>query len=612
MTVADPNWSSVTLLMHCDDFVNTKTAATASQVGSPTIDTSTFLFGSGSLHCTPSNYLTFPDSDDWDLGTGNFTIEFCVRFGASPANRTILGQGASGVGWRIVTDTYGALEFTMFDGVNDRTGASTTTVLMPNTWYRVCIMRDGTYLVTLIDGARAGYSFGYSYNLSGSTNALAIAPSADVYLDEIRITKGVVRYDTFSYTVATEEFPNADHPQYVVVLAEALHASDSPYAGPGTLHIDGLSDTVISSDVLRTLASQVVDDAIYAYDEPIFLGVWDVLDTVRVTDSTATVTATALQELVRAGELTALSGRLGVSMAEAARALDTARVSRIASISDPITVAWALNIAQGSKIAEALKISEVLNYPFRLGMSITDTLRMRDALWNFFHFDIAETLTVQETVAGLAKHIALLNEPVTVTETTSRHFVLSVTAQDDAILDDAFSLKMIFRPQVLEQVRISALTVEPNGGVTTWAVNTRTGAVTEYENFAFNSFASLGGHYLGASANGLYALDGEDDAGTPTIAHLRSGYAQFGGSRYTSFKAAYLGLRGGGDIYLKLDTGDGKSYTYKAVVQGQQSTKVRLGKGLRARYFAFELITEGQDFDLDTIEFVPIVAQRRV
>ena len=58
--------------------------------------------------------------------------------------------------------------------------------------------------------------------------------------------------------------------------------------------------------------------------------------------------------------------------------------------------------------------------------------------------------------------------------------------------------------------------------------------------------------------------------------------------------------------------GDGKTYTYQTVVQDMQSTKVRLGKGLRARYFAFELISTGPDFDLDTVEFLPLVAQRRV
>ena len=81
---------------------------------------------------------------------------------------------------------------------------------------------------------------------------------------------------------------------------------------------------------------------------------------------------------------------------------------------------------------------------------------------------------------------------------------------------------------------------------------------------------------------------------------------------FRSFKAAYLGMRGNGDVILKLDTGDGKTYTYQTVIQDMQSTKVRLGKGLRARYFSFELISTGQDFDLDTVEFIPLVAQRRV
>jgi hypothetical protein len=46
--------------------------------------------------------------------------------------------------------------------------------------------------------------------------------------------------------------------------------------------------------------------------------------------------------------------------------------------------------------------------------------------------------------------------------------------------------------------------------------------------------------------------------------------------------------------------------------RSMRSTKVHMGKGQRARYFSFELISTGGDFDLDTLEFVPIVVQRRV
>ena len=77
--------------------------------------------------------------------------------------------------------------------------------------------------------------------------------------------------------------------------------------------------------------------------------------------------------------------------------------------------------------------------------------------------------------------------------------------------------------------------------------------------------------------------------------------------------AAYLGMRGEGEAILRLLTGDGRRYDYLVKTQNMRTTKVNMGKGLRARYFAFELeIIDGHDFDLDAIEFVPIVTQRRV
>ena len=63
---------------------------------------------------------------------------------------------------------------------------------------------------------------------------------------------------------------------------------------------------------------------------------------------------------------------------------------------------------------------------------------------------------------------------------------------------------------------------------------------------------------------------------------------------------------------LKIITGEGLTVVYSLTADSMQSTKIHVGKGLRTRYFAFELISTGQDFDLDTLEFVPLVVQRRV
>jgi transketolase len=50
----------------------------------------------------------------------------------------------------------------------------------------------------------------------------------------------------------------------------------------------------------------------------------------------------------------------------------------------------------------------------------------------------------------------------------------------------------------------------------------------------------------------------------------------------------------------------------KALIVYNENTKFEIGKGIRARYFSFELTSTGQEFDLDSIEFLPIVNQRRV
>ena len=89
---------------------------------------------------------------------------------------------------------------------------------------------------------------------------------------------------------------------------------------------------------------------------------------------------------------------------------------------------------------------------------------------------------------------------------------------------------------------------------------------------------------------------------------------EVGGSHFKAFKAAYLGIKSkSGQFVLKLITGDGETYVYTVVANDMRSTRVNMGKGLRARYFRFELInSDGADFDLHSIEFLPLVAQRRI
>lgn len=282
------------------------------------------------------------------------------------------------------------------------------------------------------------------------------------------------------------------------------------------------------------------------------------------------------------------------------------------SVADTATILDAAAVVRSILVLEALRIIDPTTTAASFYVELADILATADDLRRFLGGSLADTFTIGDATAYAPILGKVISESITLSDLAAGKLIFRITADETFALDDATALKAIFRPVVTDGVEIAIGYIEPNGSFTTWAINTRTGAVTEYQNYSFNSFCQNGHKYLGASASGLYELDGDDDAGSDIIAQIKSGFAQFGGSKYSSFKAAYLGMRGDGDIILKLETGDNKSYTYQTVIQDMQSTKVRLGKGLRARYFSFELISTGPDFDLDTVEFIPLVAQRRV
>ena len=173
-------------------------------------------------------------------------------------------------------------------------------------------------------------------------------------------------------------------------------------------------------------------------------------------------------------------------------------------------------------------------------------------------------------------------------------------------------LKLLLNPTLTESMDISLAYVAPGDSVTTWAVNMRNGATTEYTNYNFNSFASAGRNYLAASSSGLYELLGDDDAGSDIIAKVKTGFGQFAGSRLSHMKAAYIGMRGAGDFVFRIETTAGDTYNYAVTVASMKTQKIHLGKGIRARYFAFELESTGQDFDLENIKLVPLIALRRL
>lgn len=641
----DPYWSNVVFLSGFEGgsvVDESPLAQTVTLTGTTAQSTAVSIFGSKVL-ARPgggTGWASVPDNAAFTIGANPFTIEGFFQwtsFGATTNVENTLVQhgdnnGLSPLSFRFYMHHQNASSQTLrlsFDG--DGTGYDNTTyisssfALVVDTTYHMAVDYDGGTYRFYLDGACIGTAVA-SNTLSNATTAMVLGACVSAgaersvyskfngYMDDVRVTVGIARYasDT-GFTPIVTALERGPHYPHDYILAEMLGVADGSGYGPGALFLDAPAETVatqldVSVGWLRELVSGMgASDLVN-----VVKGVaGDTTDTVSVSEALAFVLGALTQDAIRTADIADPSIIYTAALADTAALQELLSQALPAALIDAVGVSEALTILQAVLLQEVLGIAETVVGSAIYGLSWQDQVRFMDALARFFSGDVTEGLGIQDNIVTNALLAAALSETAGVNDALSPLLILRAVVSDTASVTDASLARMIFSGTLIDGVEVSAAYIAP-GNITSWAVNTRTGAASEYSNFEFNSFAQMGMQYIAASDAGLYELRGDDDAGTSIVSRIKSGFAQFAGSHLNSFKAAYLGVRGGGDYVLRLITGDGKTYDYGVKAEDMATTKVALGKGLRARYFAFELISAGQDFDLDSVEFIPLVAQRRV
>lgn len=149
-----------------------------------------------------------------------------------------------------------------------------------------------------------------------------------------------------------------------------------------------------------------------------------------------------------------------------------------------------------------------------------------------------------------------------------------------------------------------------------WVMNTRTGALTEYTNFSFNSFALFNGETLAAGSGGIYALSGANDAGADIEARVRLASMDLDLAELKRIEEALLSYRSDGRMVLRVVVEDGLTYEYVVEPTGRTGiyqARVKPGKGLKLNYITLELANfEGAAFDFDALRILPVALSRRV
>ena len=232
-TGGDPHFAQVVLLMGFNG-TNGSTGAPGMTDESPaahgtatvagggaTISTTQKQFGASSLSLNGASSINFPDSNDWNLAAGQFTVEGWFYTNTITGNfHFIVGQwdsGALSLGWILsVNNATPSWNISTVGSNNLFQLDSAPTTVTTGTWHHVAVDYDGVKYRFYLDGVTTKTST-TPETIFNSTDKLVIGSTNanDVnwfngYIYELRITKGFARYATDTgFTVPTAPFPRS-------------------------------------------------------------------------------------------------------------------------------------------------------------------------------------------------------------------------------------------------------------------------------------------------------------------------------------------------------------------------------------------------------------------
>lgn len=151
----------------------------------------------------------------------------------------------------------------------------------------------------------------------------------------------------------------------------------------------------------------------------------------------------------------------------------------------------------------------------------------------------------------------------------------------------------------------------------TWALNLRNNALTEYDNFEFNSYAVFNGKVLACGPGGVVELGTQQtDDGCAIDWAVRFGQMDFGTSFHKRVPRLYVDAEFSDDVEFMSTTVERGSHKYVLVtnkIDGRQQRRVPIGKGPRSRFFQYQLNSvRGCSMKLSSVMVYPAVLRRRV
>ena len=412
--------ASTTIL---DSEAGTKKTVTA--VGNAQIDTAQFKFGTGSiLFDGTGDYLSTPDHADWAFGTGNFTVDFWVRFNVV-GGATLFFQGTAGVHMKInMTSTL--IQFLVQNTTTDfyrRFSWSAST----NTWYHLAFVRYGTGLNNMyifLDGVSqdlAGVDLAANYSMPDFTDVLRVGmdDTADYlngWIDEFRVSKGIARW-TSNFTPPTSAYASEE-----LTFTEAITVSEAFKKITGRTKI--FTDSVATSD---------------AYVD-VFGAIRRLLDSMVLTDNLSRSKGqrkTLLDSIALTDLIKRISGKNrsyldGITLTDILKKDISKRLLDSVSLTDKVKKDISKRLLDSVTITDLIKLVKGRYRNFTDTVVLTDILSKLVAYRKIF----SDTITLSDLLTKIIQRTKNFSDTLTLTDTFSKRAVISFKFTDSILFTD--------------------------------------------------------------------------------------------------------------------------------------------------------------------------------
>jgi hypothetical protein len=210
--------SYVKSLLHFNENLTDEAGKTWSYYGGAGYTTSVKKFGSASEAFDGSgDWIDTPDSADFDVSSGDFTVDFWVRRTGTGTHYVFAqcdsSPSAASTSIGMYFDSSHKPRMVVYSGSTAySTSAGATAVAVDGSFHHIACVRHGNTLTIYLDGTAQGTADVTGVTVNNSSNKFTIGRVGENdgnyfngFIDEFRFSKGIARWAT-DFTPPTSEY----------------------------------------------------------------------------------------------------------------------------------------------------------------------------------------------------------------------------------------------------------------------------------------------------------------------------------------------------------------------------------------------------------------------